>query len=142
MTPSLPSCSAPGSPASSAAPLSSFPSPSSLSSSIAAVTSKPIMPHWGSYHSPPTILSRTQCRFLRHKLLPSLPPGRTYAFVYKSHSQLLLLGNNVVLVYRAGPATAATLESTPRGVGARSASADCERDGLQEEERASKKVKL
>lgn len=115
-------------------------SAASPSSSSIPLTPHFQTPHWGTYKSPPATISPAQCHLLRHSLLPPLPPGRAYAFVRKSHSQLLLLGNNVVLIYRADAAApashaAAELESAAQGSMASA-------DSAHGEDSASKRVKL
>ena len=94
-----------------------------------------------------TIITHAQCRLLRPHLLPPLPPDRRYAFVRKKHAQLLLLGNNVVLINRDVQTTKApppvTALASPRqrsaaSSGARVAGAD---DAGDDDERCSKRFK-
>ena len=121
------------------------PSSSLLSSSAGSHSIDVAAPHWGSYDSPPTNILPDQCRLLRPNILPKLSPGCSYAFVRKSHSQLLLLGNNVVIIHRADtparvPIAAATKEEGPRDV--RSSSASGMFDALDDKERSGKRVKF
>ena len=121
------------------------PSSSLLPSSAGSHSIDVAAPHWGSYDSPPTNILPDQCRLLRPNILPKLSPGCSYAFVRKSHSQLLLLGNNVVIIHRADtparvPIAAATKEEGPRDV--RSSSASGMFDALDDKERSGKRVKL
>ena len=121
------------------------PSSSLLSSSAGSHSIDVAAPHWGSYDSPPTNILPDQCRLVRPNILPKLSPGCSYAFVRKSHSQLLLLGNNVVIIHRADtparvPIAAATKEEGPRDV--RSSSASGMFDALDDKERSGKRVKF
>ena len=121
------------------------PSSSLLPSSAGSHSIDVAAPHWGSYDSPPTNILPDQCRLLRPNILPKLSPGCSYAFVRKSHSQLLLLGNNVVIIHRADtparvPIAAATKEEGPRDV--RSSSASGMFDALDDKERSGKRVKF
>ena len=84
-----------------------------LAPSTATSGIKHTAPHWGSYHSPPTTIPLAQCRLLRPSLLPSLPAGRCYAYVRKSHAQLLLLGNNVIIVHRADGSAKSARQAPP-----------------------------
>ena len=121
------------------------PSSSLLPSSAGSHSVDVAAPHWGSYDSPPTNILPDQCRLLRPNILPKLSPGCSYAFVRKSHSQLLLLGNNVVIIHRADtparvPIAAAAKEEGPRDVRSSSAGGIC--DGLDDKERSGKRAKF